>query len=56
MSHFCENSVGRINGRAKAMIVTSSRMNAVKYRFVDAWLKENPKPFKALVAFGYDFD
>ena len=52
MSHFCENSVGRINGRAKAMIVTSSRMNAVKYRLaVDAWLKENPKPFKALVAF-----
>ena len=34
------------------MIVTSSRMNAVKYRLaVDAWLKENPKPFKALVAF-----
>ena len=52
MSHFCENSVGRINGRAKAMIVTSSRMNAVKYWLaVDAWLKENPKPFKALVAF-----
>ena len=52
MSHFCENSVGRINGRAKAMIVTSSRKNAVKYRLaVDAWLEENARPFKALVAF-----
>lgn len=52
MNHFCQNSVGRINGRAKAMIVTSSRKNAVKYRLaVDAWLKENSRPFKALVAF-----
>jgi type I restriction enzyme R subunit len=52
MNHFCNNSVGRINGQAKAMLVTSSRANAVKYRLaVDAWLKENPHPFKALVAF-----
>jgi len=52
MNHFCANSVGRINGRAKAMIVTSSRRNAVKYRLaVDAWLKENPRSFRALVAF-----
>jgi type I restriction enzyme R subunit len=52
MNHFCENSVGRINGQAKAMIVTSSRKNAVKYRLaVDAWIEKNQYKFKALVAF-----
>jgi type I restriction enzyme R subunit len=52
LNHFVGNSIGRINGRAKAMIVTSSRKAAVQYRIaVDKWIKDNGREFKALVAF-----
>ena len=40
------------SGKAKAMIVTSSRLHAVRYKLaVDACLKKEGSPFRALVAF-----
>jgi type I restriction enzyme R subunit len=43
---------GEIAGKAKAMIVTRSRLHAVRYRLaVDKYLAERGYPFKALVAF-----
>lgn len=52
VEHFRGNGAGRIGGRAKAMIVTRSRLHAVRYKLVlDAYLKEQGYPYKALVAF-----
>ncbi|MGQ2890348.1 type I restriction endonuclease subunit R [Campylobacter coli] len=50
--HFFQNSFKKINGKAKAMIVTSSRENAVKYYLVfREYLRKNYPHFKAIVAF-----
>ncbi|PIZ35897.1 DEAD/DEAH box helicase family protein, partial [Candidatus Aquicultor secundus] len=52
IEHFVEHSMGRIDGKAKAMIVTRSRLHAVRYRLaVDKYLKEKGHSFKVLVAF-----
>ena len=52
VEHFVGQVMGRIGGKAKAMIVTRSRLHAVRYkRQVDAYLKQKGHPFKALVAF-----
>lgn len=52
VEHFRNNAAGRIGGKAKAMIVTRSRLHAVRYKLVmDAYLKEQGYPYKALVAF-----
>lgn len=52
VEHFASKVQGGIGGRAKAMIVTRSRLHAVRYRIaVDAYLAEKGYPFKALVAF-----
>src|SRR5579884_1425510 len=52
VDHCADQVVHRINGKAKAMIVTRSRLHAVRYkRAVDRYLKEKGYPFKALVAF-----
>jgi type I restriction enzyme R subunit len=52
VEHFAANVSGEISGRAKAMIVTRSRLHAVRYRLgVDKYLAERGYPFKALVAF-----
>jgi type I restriction enzyme, R subunit len=52
VEHFRNNTAGRINKRAKAMIVTRSRLHAVRYKLVlDAYLKEQGYPYKSLVAF-----
>jgi type I restriction enzyme R subunit len=54
VEHFMSAVVAKkkINGLAKAMVVTSSRRNAVKYKHAfDTYLKENNIPFKAIVAF-----
>ena len=41
-----------IGGKGKAMIVTRSRLHAVRYKHaVDAYIKKKGYPFKALVAF-----
>ena len=52
VEHFTARVQGRMGGRAKAMIVTRSRLHAVRYkRAVEACLAELDRPFKALVAF-----
>jgi len=52
MEHFHDHVAHRINGKAKAMIVTRSRLHAVRYKLaVDRYLKEKNYPYKALVAF-----
>src|SRR5207253_1721872 len=52
VEHFAAKVQGDISGRAKAMIVTRSRLHAVRYRLaVDKYLAERGYPFKALVAF-----
>ena len=52
VEHFMAKSQSEIGGRAKAMIVTRSRLHAVRYRLaVDQHLTQIGKPFKALVAF-----
>lgn len=50
--HFAEHVAGRIDGQAKAMIVTRSRLHAVRYhRALDRYLNEQGYPYGALVAF-----
>ena len=45
IEHFAANSAHRIDGKAKAMIVTRSRLHAVRYKLaVDAYLKEKGAP------------
>ena len=52
VEHFQTSVSTKLDGKAKAMIVTSSRLHAVRYRLaVDAYLKSIGSPFKALVAF-----
>ena len=52
VDHFADRVQSTIGGRAKAMIVTRSRLHAVRYkRAVDAYLAAQGHPFKALVAF-----
>lgn len=59
ISHFIENVVKkkRMGGLAKAMLVTSSRANAVKYkRAFDDYLTKINSPYKAIVAFSGEVD
>jgi type I restriction enzyme R subunit len=52
VEHFAAHVQGQIGGRAKAMIVTRSRLHAVRYKLaMDRYLKERGYSFKALVAF-----
>jgi type I restriction enzyme R subunit len=52
VEHFTSQAQGQIDGQAKAMIVTRSRLHAVRYKLaLDAYLKEKGFPFEALVAF-----
>jgi type I restriction enzyme R subunit len=49
---FAARAQTEVGGKAKAMIVTRSRLHAVRYRrAVDAYVKERGHSFKALVAF-----
>ena len=59
IDHFMDAVIGKkkINGLAKAMVVTSSRRNAVKYKKAfDKYLSENGIPYKAIVAFSGEID
>lgn len=59
IDHFMDNVIrkAKINGLAKAMIVTSSRKNAVKYKHAfDKYLSNNGIPYKAIVAFSGEID
>jgi len=50
--HFADTVAPRIGGAAKAMIVTRSRLHAVRYKQqVDRYLSEKGYSYKALVAF-----
>ena len=52
VEHFAAQVAGEIGGRAKAMIVTRSRLHAVHTRLaLDRCLAEKGHPWKALVAF-----
>ena len=52
VEHFATKVQSEIGGRAKAMIVTRSRLHAVRYKLaLDKHLAECGYPFKALVAF-----
>lgn len=59
ISHFMENVVQkkRMGGLAKAMVVTSSRKNAVKYKKAfDDYLQKINSSYKAIVAFSGEID
>ena len=52
IEHFAECCAHKINGKAKAMVVTRSRKDALRYYFAfKEWLKGLNLPFKALIAF-----
>lgn len=56
VEHFRANVMWRLNGRAKAMVVTSSRKEAVRYKLaMDKYIKtQGYKDVAALVAFSGD--
>jgi len=59
ITHFMENVIQkkRIGGLAKAMMVTGSRKNAVRYKKAfDKYLKAIHSPYKAIVAFSGEID
>lgn len=59
VDHFMENVIQkkRMGGKAKAMMVTSSRKNAVQYKKAfDSYLKSINSPFKAVVAFSGEIE
>ena len=59
IEHFMENIIRekRMGGFAKAMLVTSSRANAVKYKKAfDDYLNKINSPYKAIVAFSGEID
>ena len=52
VEHFAARVAGAIGGRAKAMLVTRSRLHAVRSKIaLDRYLTEQGHPWKALVAF-----
>jgi type I restriction enzyme R subunit len=52
LDHFMSSSVHKINGKAKAMVVTRSRLHAVLYKKAfDKLIEEYNYPIKTLVAF-----
>lgn len=52
VKHFANTIADKIDGRAKAMIVTKSRLHAVKFKLaMDKYLRENNYGYKSLVAF-----
>lgn len=52
VDHFHNQVADRIDGQAKAMIVTRSRLHAVRYKLeIDRYIKEEGYNYKALVAF-----
>lgn len=52
VEHFEEKIASLIDGKAKAMVVTKSRLHAVRYKIAfDKYLKEKGYTHKALVAF-----
>jgi len=52
IEHFLSHVVRQIDGYAKAMLVTRSRLHAVRYKLAfDDYIRKNKYPIKTLVAF-----
>lgn len=52
LEHFQNHIQAKIGGKAKAMLVTSSRLHAVRYKLMfDEVIKEKGLPYQVLVAF-----
>ena len=52
MEHFATQAQSEIGGKAKAMIVTRSRLHAVRYKLaVDRYVKDKGYAFRVLIAF-----
>ncbi|RJQ30103.1 MAG: type I restriction endonuclease subunit R [Peptococcaceae bacterium] len=52
VEHFCNHTKGKIGGRAKAMLITRSRLHAVRYKLAfDRYIKQKGYHLKTLVAF-----
>lgn len=54
IDHFMQDVIGqlKINGQAKAMVVTNGIMSAIRYKLAfDAYLQEINAPYKTIVAF-----
>ncbi len=52
VEHFRDRVASQIGGKAKATIVTRSRLHAARYKLaIDRYLKEKGYPYKSLVAF-----
>ena len=52
MEHFASKVAHRIAGQAKAMVVTRSRLHAVRFkRMLDQYLDDQGYPYEVLVAF-----
>src|SRR3989338_863794 len=52
LDHFMNSTIHKIRGKARAMVVTRSRLHAVLYKKAfDKAIKENNYPIKTLVAF-----
>ena len=52
VEHFATKAQNEIGGKAKAMLVTRSRLHAVRYKLIfDKYVAERGYPFKTLVAF-----
>jgi type I restriction enzyme, R subunit len=52
VEHFHQNIADAIDGKAKAMLVTRSRLHAVRYKLaIDQYLRDKGYPYQSLVAF-----
>ncbi len=52
LDHFMNSTLNKISGKARAMVVTRSRLHAVLYKkALDRLIEENQYPIKTLVAF-----
>ena len=52
LEHFASQTVNEIEGKARAMLVTRSRLHAVRYKLkFDSIMQEMNLPYRALVAF-----
>ncbi len=52
VEHFHDRAAHRIDGQAKAMVVTRSRLHAVRFKLaMDGYLRDKGYPYRVLVAF-----
>lgn len=57
VEHYREHVAWRLNGQAKAMVVTNSREEVIRYKLaIDAYIRENRYPIGTLVAFSGDIE